>query len=501
VDPAQDAARKVSHSPRLYATISPRAAYGSAQGYDRSVKVRFSDALMSSFSAASGDVNPLHLSDGYARRSPYGQRVVFGALGVLACMAKSPVPAGRTVDSAQADFRGGMFVDVDYDLDVTEGEARLSDGGNTVLQLRLTYRAGRAEPVLLPEHREFSLAAPRKLQAADISAGMSFSGSYAPSRSEFQALRDALRFTDDAAAIASMAASYAAGMELPGEAAALSSFRFQITAPPTLPTRLSVTAEKYDDRFGMLHLRFSLGFAEGRIAALVRPSMDAPAAPEPYDGPFAGQTVLVTGASRGLGAAFALDLAAQGALVIGTYAQSRDNAAEVAAAAKGLRGRITMAQGDIGSASFCAELAARTGRIDLLLLSAAPPLQPMLEEEAFQGRMAAYLATGLAMIETPLAAFLPVSRRVLLISSSAVENPPRIWPHYVRLKNEAENLIKASAAAHPAVSYFIARPEKILTDMVNTPIGRMGAADPAAVARRLLNTASGKGLSGRVTYC
>jgi len=121
----------------------------------------------------------------------------------------------------------------------------------------------------------------------------------------------------------------------------------------------------------------------------------------------------------------------------------------------------------------------------MLLLSAAPPLQPMLDEEAFQSRIASYLAKGLAMIETPLAAFLPVTRRVLLISSSAVENPPRIWPHYVRLKNEAENLIKASAAANPAVGYFIARPQKILTDMVNTPMGRLGAEDPAAVAREL----------------
>src|SRR4030095_2282945 len=98
----------------------------------------------------------------------------------------------------------------------------------------------------------------------------------------------------------------------------------------------------------------------GKIAVLVRPAMDAPVAPAPYEGPFAGKTALVTGASRGLGAAFALDLAAQGALVTGTYTQSRDKATEVVAAAKDLPGRVTMEQGDIGSPAFCAALAAHT---------------------------------------------------------------------------------------------------------------------------------------------
>ena len=465
------------------------------------MKIRFSEALMGLFSAASGDVNPLHLSDSYARQSPYGQRVVFGALGFLACLAKAPVPAGKTIASVQVDFRGGMFVDIDYDHEGNAGETHLSDGGNAVLQLRLTYRDGNPDIAVLPANPVFPLSAARKLAAEDISPGLSFSGIYAPSRSAFQELRNALGLRHDAAAIAAMAASYAAGMELPGEAAALSSFRFDITGPLQLPARLSVSAVKYDDRFSMLHTRFSLGFAEGKITALVRPAMDAPVAPASYEGPFAGKTVLVTGASRGLGAAFALDLAAQGALVTGTYSQSRDKATEVVAAAEGLPGRVRMEQGDISSPAFCAALAARTGRLDMLLLSAAPPLQPMLDEEAFQSRIASYLAKGLAMIETPLAAFLPVTRRVLLISSSAVENPPRIWPHYVRLKNEAEKLIKASAAANPAVGYFIARPQKILTDMVNTPMGRLGAEEPAAVARRLLNKAGEEAPAGKAIYC
>ena len=243
----------------------------SIQSYAQTVKIRFSDTLMESFSAASGDVNPLHLSESYARQSPYGQRVVFGALGFLACLAKMPVPEGKTIASAQVDFRGGMFVDIDYDHDVKAGETQLSDGGNAVLQLRLTYRDGNSDTAVLPENPVFPLSAARKLEARDISPGMSFSGNYAPSRSAFQALQDALGLRHDATAIAALAASYAAGMELPGEAAALSSFRFDITGPPQLPARLSVSVVKYDDRFGMLHTRFSLGFAEEKLSRLSAP--------------------------------------------------------------------------------------------------------------------------------------------------------------------------------------------------------------------------------------
>ena len=50
-------------------------------------RVAFDRADLDLFGAASGDFNPLHLSDGYARRTPYGERVVPGVLGAMAALA------------------------------------------------------------------------------------------------------------------------------------------------------------------------------------------------------------------------------------------------------------------------------------------------------------------------------------------------------------------------------------------------------------------------------
>jgi acyl dehydratase len=45
--------------------------------------IRFTPEDLELFSRASHDRNPLHLSDEYARRTPYGGRVVFGVLDGL----------------------------------------------------------------------------------------------------------------------------------------------------------------------------------------------------------------------------------------------------------------------------------------------------------------------------------------------------------------------------------------------------------------------------------
>src|ERR1700726_2689054 len=109
--------------------------------------IRFSEEDLRLFSAASGDRNPLHLSPGYAEGTSYGQRVVFGALGAIACFGSMPTLAGLRVTGLSADFLRPMFLNVDYCVRTaaSNGEwvARLYDG--SVLVLSLTVRA---EPAL-----------------------------------------------------------------------------------------------------------------------------------------------------------------------------------------------------------------------------------------------------------------------------------------------------------------------------------------------------------------
>jgi NAD(P)-dependent dehydrogenase (short-subunit alcohol dehydrogenase family) len=223
---------------------------------------------------------------------------------------------------------------------------------------------------------------------------------------------------------------------------------------------------------------------------------------------FAGKIALVVGASRGFGAAAALTLAAAGATVVALYARSTEDAQRLAQAAEGLPGRILPVQGDAADPATCRQIRQRVleahGRLDWLVASAAPPLQPLRIEAAAFDRIGAFVRDGFALALAPLAAFLePLSESggaVLVVSASAVENPPAIWPHFVALKAAVEGLVRVAAAEYPKVSFCIARPAKLRTDLVNTPMGRVNAEDPSVAALRILSEAAAAARPGEVCY-
>jgi 3-oxoacyl-[acyl-carrier protein] reductase len=65
--------------------------------------------------------------------------------------------------------------------------------------------------------------------------------------------------------------------------------------------------------------------------------------------PFEGQTVLISGASRGIGAATAVHFAELGAHVVVNYREDAAGASETAAAIEAQGGRVSVLQGDVGS--------------------------------------------------------------------------------------------------------------------------------------------------------
>ena len=489
------------------------------------MKIRFIEEQLSLFSAASLDFNPLHLSAGYARTTSSGERVVYGMLGFLACLREVALVPERVPSNVRIDFKSPLLLDVDYTISVEKersGDARfaLLDGSASMFRARLQFDAGTPECADLSETEIAPRQQARKLEASDLAQRLSFGGTYGPAGAPYLKLLDALgidrRTWGDALPLAALCSSYLTGMELPGESATYSGLRLNIAAAPRkTPFAFEITSGSYNPQFGLAQSRFALRegssiWANGEVSAFVRtPRSVAAALVASGSGRFAGKSALIVGASRGLGAAMAINLIAEGATVIGVYARSDADAQQLMDSVRGLPGTLIMERGDASDLHWCAalksRLEAKLDTLDLLVCNAAPAIQSLRVEEACYQRIQSYVEKGFALVAAPLSAFLERVAAsqgcVLLVSSEAVNEPPPGWPHYVAMKSAVEGLVRTAAIANPKVSVLIARPGKILTDLSDTPLGRLGAETPDAAAQRILGNVLKRGDPGTVQFC
>jgi NAD(P)-dependent dehydrogenase (short-subunit alcohol dehydrogenase family) len=169
--------------------------------------------------------------------------------------------------------------------------------------------------------------------------------------------------------------------------------------------------------------------------------------------PFAGKLALVTGASRGIGAATAEALAAAGAHVI-LVARTAKALEEVEERIHESGGNATIAPLDLTESDAIAKLAAAVGErweaLDVLVLNAAMlgSLTPVEHIDAKE--YAKVLATNLLAPQALIAAFDPMLRRaeradIVALTSSVGSEPRAFWGAYGSSKAALETLVLAYA--------------------------------------------------------
>jgi 3-oxoacyl-[acyl-carrier protein] reductase len=203
---------------------------------------------------------------------------------------------------------------------------------------------------------------------------------------------------------------------------------------------------------------------------------------------------LVTGGSRGIGAAVALALAELGAAVAVNYRERADDAEAIITRIKAGGGRDVSQAGAV--TAMVERVAKALGPIDILVNNAGIAIVrgvDDLSEDDFDRTIMVNLKSAFLCTQ----AVLPSMRagkwgRIVNISSGAARGAGAIGPHYNASKAGMEGLTRGYAArlVKEGITVNAVAPSLIETDMMrgrtdlarNIPLGRMGQADEVAQA-------------------
>jgi 3-oxoacyl-[acyl-carrier protein] reductase len=215
-----------------------------------------------------------------------------------------------------------------------------------------------------------------------------------------------------------------------------------------------------------------------------------------------GHTALVTGASRGIGAAIALALAEAGAAVAVNYRERATEANAVVAKIKDMGSRATAIAADVSQAAAVAKMVddvtSALGPIDILVNNAGIAIVRGIDdltEAEFDQTIAVNLKSAFLCTQ----AALPAMRakkwgRIVNISSGAARGAGAIGVHYNASKAGMEGLTRGYAArlVKDGITVNAVAPSLIETDMMRgrsdlaarIPLGRLG--QPEEVAQAVL---------------
>jgi short-subunit dehydrogenase len=468
------------------------------------------------FADASHDKNPLHCDYLYARKTPYGEQVVHGILGVMASFEKLfQEKSSITITSIEITFLKPIFINVYYNVVInkisdTFANINIFDGETKHLMLYVEFDNSIELRTLDPPlHNDIFIKNNCAVNYGEnIKENTIISGEYHTEKmqkfvllnkfnlacQEFENISDLLLWS-----------SYFIGMEMPGQQALYSKIELKIDKKinASMPLQYTVENKKFDTRFNLLYMEFECYISNNRIAhgklnAFVRQKIAYRTKIKDVilscnKEKLHGKTALITGASRGLGAMLARIFSAMSCHVIVNFQYSLDDAIDLQKKIEEDGGTIELWQGDISDYDWLKakreELRKQGRDLDILVCNAFQPSKVLPFELASMPRICSYINKNIEMTCVPLATFMPVINKVngyaIIISSEYVVNPIKEFPQYVGAKSAIEGLIFSLAISYRNLHWFIVRPPKMLTDMSNSPFGNYDLADPILIAKNI----------------
>ena len=234
-----------------------------------------------------------------------------------------------------------------------------------------------------------------------------------------------------------------------------------------------------------------------------------------------GKVAVVTGASKGIGASIAKELAAQGASVVVNYASSKEGAEKVVAEITKAGGKAIAVGGSVVKAAEIDQLFAETkkayGKVDILVNNAGvyafAPLEAITEEEI--DRIYDTNVRGLLLAtKAGVALFPPEGGSVINIGSVASEQTPPTSAVYSGSKGAVDAITRvfAKELGPKKIRVNSVNPGPVVTEgfkaggiegsdfeksmIQGTPLGRLGQPDDVATVVAFLASDDARWVTG-----
>jgi len=234
----------------------------------------------------------------------------------------------------------------------------------------------------------------------------------------------------------------------------------------------------------------------------------------------AGKVAVVTGASKGIGAAIAKTLAAQGAAVVVNYASSKSGADEVVQHIEAAGGKAVAVHGDVSQAAQAQGIIdaaiEQFGRLDILVNNSGiysfAPLEAITEEDFH--RQFGINVLGVLLTTQAAAKHMGEGASIINISSVASTVTPPATATYSATKGAVDAITGALAkelgprkirvnAINPGVvvtegvlSAGIDQSDVFRDNVSQTPLGRAGQPDDIALIAAFLASDDARWLTG-----
>lgn len=224
---------------------------------------------------------------------------------------------------------------------------------------------------------------------------------------------------------------------------------------------------------------------------------------------FDGKVAIVTGGSRGIGAAAARMLGQRGARVVVNYVQNRDAAMGVVAAIEGQGGEAFAAQADVRDESQAAALVQaavdRYGRVDILVSNAGPSFQPRSFADLQWSELISKVDGELHAAYALTKAVLPVMKqqrygRLVYVASNVTRRPVPGMIHHAVSKSALITLVQYLAAevGPLGITANIVSPSLVPTDHTAPRLGQ--AAERTIAGTPLGRLATTEDVAGAITF-